>query len=83
MFGRDRCLKVVGHNIIRVQAGRANLEVDGCTIVYVLSIPIERYGLLCLIKLIVFKGLKVCGINLYCIGVPMCWSNYNKKGENV
>ena len=46
VFGRDRWLKAVGHNIIRVQAGGANLEVEACTVVYVLSIPIESYSIL-------------------------------------
>lgn len=46
VFGRDGWLKAVGHNIIRVQAGRANLEVEACTVVYVLSIPIESYSIL-------------------------------------
>ncbi len=44
VFVWDRCSNAVGHNIIRVQARKLNLEMEACAIVPVLCIPSECYS---------------------------------------
>lgn len=38
-------LKGAGHNIIGAQAGRVNLEMEACAIVYVLRIPTKSHSI--------------------------------------